>query len=125
MFEISQQFPGYKVLEKTYQGEHSSIYRAYDASRRPVFIKQFWKEASTLEHLARFRREYRITSQMHSDRVIKVLEWIEHEQNPALVLEDFGGRSLSDLYKYREMDIETFFDVSIAITKALSEIHKQ
>ncbi|MEM9221342.1 MAG: AAA family ATPase [Pseudomonadota bacterium] len=117
--------PGYQLIEQLYDSERSLIVRASrDSDGLPVIIKILKSEFPSLEELARFRREFEITSGISSKGVIRAHEIHRHGKGLVMVLEDFDGMSVADLLRDRPLSLDEFLDVAVQVTEALAGIHQ-
>ena len=129
---LSQSRPGeYQLGERLYVGFTSIIYRARRIKdSRSVIIKALNNPG--LEAFEQFEREYEITYGLHAlssaepglDGVIDIyaLETVQHRL--AMVLEDFGGESLTRLHLAGRLDLVEFLHLAIKITECLNRIHQ-
>ncbi len=91
-----QSFSGYQIKEQLYESAHSIIYRGRcTEDNRPVILKLLKHEYPTPEELARFRREYEMTRDVEIDGVIDVYALESSKNSLVMMLEDFGGESLT------------------------------
>jgi len=120
--------PGYKLDEKLYQGSQSVIYRARcREDDKPVVLKILHKELPTPEEIARFKREFEITSSLEIGGVIKAFKLDRTRDNWIMVLEDFGGESLA---RWKELTtltltLKEFLRLALRVTDILGDIHRQ
>jgi diguanylate cyclase (GGDEF)-like protein/PAS domain S-box-containing protein len=119
----------YKIVEALYEGNHSVVYRGcLDPDERTVIFKVLKKEYPTPEEVARFRREYEITRNLGDEvpGVIKVFDIERYNNSLMMILEDFGGESLTRLthQKRVKFDLTTFLYLALQITEILGEIHR-
>lgn len=91
--------PGYQVNEQLYESAHSLIYRACrEADDVPVVLKVLKGDYPPPEELARFRREYVMTRSLADvEGVIHTYGVEPYHHTLCIVLEDFGGESLTRL----------------------------
>ncbi len=72
------------------------------------------------------QREYAIARRVEGDGIIRVLGIEELSDRVALVLEDFGGKSLRHLLDERgPLGVELFLDYAVRVTAALGHIHRK
>lgn len=127
MFQIGN----YQVNEKLFESSSTIIYRAvnyHDAKRgipENVILKHLKHDYPTPEQLARFRREFELTSRLGSKGVIDAYELIRYENSLMMVLEDIHGESLASIYKNRAMRLPEFWRFAIKIVDCLSLIHSE
>ena len=120
MFIIS----GYTIIEQLYESSHSMVYRGRrDADNRPMVLKVLRGEYPPPEDLARFRREYEMTRSLSIDGVINVYALEPARNSLEMVVEDFGGESLTRLLKERTLELSEFLHLAIRIAEILGAIH--
>lgn len=120
--------PGYKPDEKLYQGSQSVIYRARRREDdKPVVLKILHKKLPTPEEIARFRREFEITSGLETEGVIKTIQLDRSRDNLIMVLEDFGGESLARLKELTalRLTLKEFLRLALRVTDILGDIHRK
>ena len=122
--------PSYTILEMLHNGTRSMVFRGQrKGDGCPVVIKQLKAEYPTLEQLTRLRQEYQLADQLAqaigSDCILKPYALEPCGNGWAIVLEDFGGRSLRDYTRQQPLALRTFFMIALALTEALSVIHQQ
>jgi predicted ATPase/signal transduction histidine kinase/tRNA A-37 threonylcarbamoyl transferase component Bud32 len=122
-----QQRAGYAFHETLHESTRSMLIRATRLrDQLSVILKlpggDYLDRRRTLE----IHREYAIARRVEGDGIIRVLGLEELSDRVALVLEDFGGRSLKHLLdEHGPMDVETFLDYALHISSALGHIHRQ
>ena len=115
---------GYQIIDQIYQSSNSLIYRGYrEADNQPVILKTLRDAYPSPERIACYQREYDITHNLHFPGVVQVYAWETHQQRPVLVLEDFGGSSLTELQLAGEIELEQFLQLAISIVESLTQIH--
>jgi serine/threonine protein kinase len=119
-------FPNYEIIEQIYEGRNTLIYRAIRTlDRIPVIIKLLKKDHPSSIDLTRLNSEYEIAKQIESSGVVKPLAIETHQTQTALILEDFGGKDLSQFPEFKKADIKTFLKISIKLADTLGEIHSK
>ncbi len=119
-------FAEYRVTKKLSESSNSLVYRGYrEADDRPVVLKVFNKVYPSPESIAAFRREYEVLRSLNLPRVVKAYDLKKEQQYWFMVLEDFGGDSLTNLGLAGNLELVEFFKLAIAITKALGSIHAE
>jgi len=117
---------GYTFHETLHESTRSMLIRATRLrDHLPVILKlpggDYLDRRRTLE----IHREHAIARRVEGDGIIRVLGIEELSDRVALVLEDFGGRSLRHLLDERgPLDVETFLDYALRISAALGHIHR-
>ena len=115
---------GYQIIDQIYESSNSLIYRGYrEADNQPVILKTLRDAYPSPERIACYQREYDITHNLHFTGIVQVYAWETHQQRPVLVLEDFGGSSLTELQLAGEIELEQFLQLAISIVESLTQIH--
>lgn len=118
--------PGYEINEQLFKSFNTIIFKGKSNSdNTDVIIKVLNSEYPSTETLGNFRREYYITERLSGDKIIKVYKLENYNNGLAIVMEDFGGKSLADVLKTNELDIKEKLMLSIDIVNALMQIHEQ
>ncbi len=116
--------PGYHITEQLYHSTNSVVYRAIRQSDTcPVILKCITEDYPIPERVAWFKREYEVTRTVNLPGVIRVysLEYDQHRW--CIVLEDFGGNSLSLLKIAGTLDMLTFLNLAMDITDIVAQVH--
>lgn len=117
---------GHEIVEKLYESPNSTVYRARrKEDARPVILKVLGSEYPTPEQVARFRREFEITSNLDHDGAIRAFSLLKSGNQPVISLEDFGGESLIRVLLARSLDLREFLSLAIRITDLLASIHRR
>ncbi len=118
---------GYTFHETLHESTRSMLIRATrlrDAC--PVILKLPGADYLDRRRTLEIHREHAIARRVEGDGIIRVLGIEELSDRVALVLEDFGGRSLRHLLDERgALDVETFLDYALRISVALGHIHRR
>ncbi|WP_437821909.1 sensor histidine kinase [Sorangium sp. So ce1078] len=115
----------YTITESLAHGSRSILYRAIrNADGCPVVLKVLDPQRSRPKDLERLQNEFEIGRLLDSTAVVKPLALETCQGMPALVLEDFGGRSLGELLGGTPMPMDRFLPLAMAIARAVSEIHQ-
>ncbi len=105
--------------------DHSIIYRGTGGEKgKPVVIKYIKAARPSLSEIARFKNEYSLIKNLKIDGVVDSYEFIELPNEYALVLEDFGGIPLKRVIEKGKMELSSFLEGAIALSKILGNIHK-
>ena len=116
--------PGYDIKEKLYEGVHSLVFRARkEDDNQAVIIKILKDEYPTPDQIVRFKQEYQITHDFHNDNIIKVYDLQKYKHTFVMVIEDFGGLSLENIYKKQKIKIKTFLRLAIQLVDIVGEVH--
>ena len=128
--------PGYQIQEKLYESSNSLVFRGRkEADDHSVVLKVLNKDYPTPEELARFRREYEMTCTVEGEGVIRTHGLEKSGNTLVIILEDFGGESLSKLLFFkpadrepavrRSLDLPGFLTLAIKVTEVLGQLHRQ
>jgi predicted ATPase/GAF domain-containing protein/tRNA A-37 threonylcarbamoyl transferase component Bud32 len=116
---------GYKIHEKVYEGVKTIVYRGEsEREQQPVIIKIPKAQFPSLEDIARLRQEYTITQSINCEGIIKSYALESYRHGFALILEDFGGQSLSQFIKEQQLPISDFLTIAISVTETLGQLHQ-
>ncbi|HRI51966.1 MAG TPA: protein kinase [Pseudomonadota bacterium] len=120
------QLTRYTIVDKLHEGSETVIYRAIrDADQQPVVIKTPRSDYPTPRALANLQHEYSLLRALELPGVIKALALESRGSSLALVLEDFGGQSLSKLAAQQPLGLETILQIAIAVADTLAILHSQ
>ena len=114
----------YIGLEILYEGADTIVFRARRREDdRPVVLKVLRRNHAGPRALGRLYHEYEIAGALDAAAVVKPYAIDALDGQPALVLEDFGGRSL-DQFLDGPMPLDRFFPLALRVTAALAELHR-
>jgi predicted ATPase/signal transduction histidine kinase len=116
--------PEYQILEKIYESSNSQIYRGIrHRDHLSVIIKVLNGEFPTVQAIGRYKLEYEITRSLASSLVIIAYDLKQYQDGFAIVLEDFGGKSLAEILASKRLSLGDFLTLAIQICAGISEIH--
>ena len=116
----------YNATQEIYRGGKSLIYRGKrQKDNLPVILKVLNQDSPSAEERARFKTEYFFTQKVEGKGIIGVHDLLELQRTLAIVVEDFGGVSLSERLRQGSLSLEDFLETAIKITKSLAAIHEQ
>ena len=116
--------PGYQITASVSEGLNTSVYRGIrESDEQPVIIKILKAEFPTLEEITRLKNEYKITQHLQVETIVKSYSLETYQNRLALILEDFGGQSLSQILSKR-LNLTAFLNIGIQLTSALNSLHK-
>ncbi|MEM6591816.1 MAG: serine/threonine-protein kinase PknK, partial [Cyanobacteria bacterium P01_C01_bin.73] len=119
------QMTGYAVVEQLYQGDRTLVYRAVqNADQRPVVIKLLRNEHPNFNELVQFRNQYAIAKNLEIAGVVKPLALAPCGNGYALVMEDFGGLSLSQHTKAQKLSVEQVLAIALQLATILHDLHQ-
>lgn len=114
----------YTLKNILYEGTNSYIYQGFrNSDQLPVIIKVIKSDNPSLSTLNRLRTEYEALSRIDSPYVIKTFGLENVATKPILILENYEGKSLGDVQKILNLDIQTALKIAIDVATALGEIH--
>ncbi|MGK3992145.1 AAA family ATPase [Sorangium sp. So ce1024] len=115
----------YLVLEVLHQGADTILYRARrEEDGRSVVLKVLRRDHASPRALGRLRHEHEIAGALDTPAVVKSHAIEAFGEQVALVLDDFGGRSLDRLLD-GPMPLDRFFPLALRLAGALAELHRQ
>ncbi|WP_141211736.1 AAA family ATPase [Pseudanabaena sp. SR411] len=116
--------PKYQVIEKIYESSNSQVYRGIrQQDNLPVILKVLNTEFPTSQVIGRYKLEYEITRRLASNLVIHAHDLQRYQNGWAIVLEDFGGKSLAALLAQKKLSLVEFLNLAIQICEGVSEVH--
>ncbi|NJK62252.1 MAG: AAA family ATPase [Synechococcaceae cyanobacterium SM2_3_1] len=114
----------YQITRKLSETGYSLVYRGYRSTDRlPVVLKLLKDPYPSPESVARLQWEYKMLRQLQVEGMIHAhdLEW--DRQHLVMVLEDFGGDSLTLLGLAGCLELGSFLTLALAITEIVSRLH--
>lgn len=116
--------PGYRVSETLSQSNNSLVLQVISETTKKSYVLKMLGDAyPSSERVARFRFEYHITRRLDKiPGVIKARDYLKVGRIPAMLLEDIGGKSLSQ-NRRQAMKLDDFFPLALTITKILGKVH--
>ncbi len=122
MLEISS----YRLTTQIYEGDSSLVYRGeLISNNQPVIIKILKDELPSPEKIAWFKREYKTTKSLTIPGVGRVLQLEKFSSKLAIILEDFGGKSLTEIKLAGKITLSQFLPLAIQITQILGQVHER
>jgi serine/threonine protein kinase len=123
--------PGDRAIAEIYRDAKTVVYRAEpiglarSENVRSVAIKVLGSADPTERELREFRHHYAIAKNLHGAGFIRLDSLEEYERGYALVMEDFGGRSLRQYCReYCLSSIETT-EIAIQLADILHTLDRQ
>ena len=91
------QIPGYQIIEQLHNGSRTLVYRGIKNSNdQPVVLKVLRNPYPSFSDLVQFKNQYTITHNLVDiPNIIKPYSLEPYKNGYVLVMEDFGGISLS------------------------------
>ncbi|MDZ8050201.1 MAG: protein kinase domain-containing protein [Aulosira sp. ZfuVER01] len=130
MLTASLKIPGYRIDEQIYAGNRTLVYRGIrEQDLHPVILKMMQNESPNFSEIIQFRNQYTIAANLDIKGIVKPYSLEEYGNGYVLVMEDYGGISLSSYLKQHitsgKLTLEEFFPIAITITETLGELHQQ
>ena len=114
----------YQIIEKIYESDNSTVYRAIlKENNQPIILKILKENYPTPSELARYKQEFDITSSFNSDNIIKVQSLQRYDNSLVMFVEDFGAKSFKKILSEHQLTLEEFLIIAIKIVKGLNDIH--
>ncbi len=125
MTDTSLTIPGYRILDRIYNGTRTQVYLALSESdQKPVAIKILQSEYPTFNELVQFRNQYTITKNLDLTGIVKPLALSNYRNGFALVMEDFGGISLAEYTALHQLSTADFLPIAIQIVQILEGLYR-
>jgi len=116
--------PGYQISASISDGLNTCVYRGIrESDEQPVIIKILKAEFPTLEEITRLKNEYKITQHLHVESIVKFYSLETYQNRLALISEDFGGNSLSQIMS-KKLNLTAFLKIGIQLASALNSLHQ-
>lgn len=116
----------YQITEQLYEGTRSIVYRGYGIHDDvPVILKVLKKEYPPLEHIAWLKRECETMQSLNISGVVRVYTLDNVNQRWFMVMEDFGGDSLSRLGLAGRWNLDNLLHLAMSLTTTLGQIHQR
>ncbi|MDB9515331.1 AAA family ATPase [Kamptonema animale CS-326] len=94
--DVITHLPGYRITEQIYTGHRTIVYRGVrESDGTSVVIKLLRNEYPNFNELVQFRNQYTIAKNLDFPNIVKPLTLESCHNSYALIMEDFGGISLS------------------------------
>lgn len=123
----------YAIIGTLGEGGSGTVYLAQDltdtaasaAEHRRVVLKVIHRHlCGDRQIYGRFRREAAILERLESDHVVRLLDVLEEDELPVLVLEHAGGRSLEDFLRERApIALDLAVEILLQVCAGLGAAH--
>lgn len=115
----------YLMNDRIYEDKDIEVYRGSRVSDGlPVVFKLLKIDYPTPTQLAHIEHEYEILSTLNGDGTVELYDLIKYKNSLAIVLEDFGPRSLHDLLTHSSLHLDEALNIAILLTECLEKIHQ-
>jgi predicted ATPase/signal transduction histidine kinase len=125
---------GYLMTEKLYVGTRTLVYRGIRTrDQYPVVVKLLRNKYPTFNELVQFRNQYIIAKNLDFPHLVKALTLEVYQNSYVLVMEDFGGVSLSTYLKTatnetqpsQVLPLAEFLQVAIQLTDVIHYLYQK
>lgn len=115
----------YKIRDEISQGLYSIVYAGTCAQDgKSVVLKTLRREFLSTEQIDSFKKEFEITKTFEgTSGIIQALSIDSFENSIAIVLEDFGAKSLDHYLQTKVLSLAQTLQIAVSISNALAEIH--
>ncbi len=111
---------GYSITELLYEGERTSVYRAFSESlQRPVVLKVLRLLHPRFEDLMQFRNQFAIATQLHHPNIVRPLALEAFNSGYVLVMPDEGFVSLPTYWGQKKRNLADVLAIAIQLAEAL------
>ena len=134
MASTTNLFLGYHINEQIYAGTRTLVYRGFRSSNgQPVVIKLLRNDFPRFNELVHFRNQYIIAKNLEIPGSVKAYSLETYQNHYALVMEDFGGISLSSYLArlasesqepLEGLPINEFLPMAIQIANSLDGLYR-
>jgi predicted ATPase/signal transduction histidine kinase len=134
MTSITNLFLGYHINEQIYAGARTLVYRGFRSSNgQPVAIKLLRNDFPCFNELVHFRNQYVIAKNLEIPGSVKAYSLETYQNHYALVMEDFGGISLSSYLArlasesnepLEGLPVSEFLPIAIQIANSLDGLYR-
>ncbi|MDB9509595.1 serine/threonine-protein kinase PknK, partial [Kamptonema animale CS-326] len=124
---------GYQITEELYIGTRTLVYRGIRIrDQQPVVIKLLRNEYPNFNELIQFRNQYTITKNLDFPSIVKPLALEAYHNSYALLMDDFGGVSLSSYLQMatnetqpsQSLPLAEFLQLAIQLTYILNYLYQ-
>jgi PAS domain S-box-containing protein len=125
------QLPGYHPIEQLYCDSKIVVYRAQPTdlesaeTAQTVVIKVLFSEYPAYQDLLNFRHQYTIAKNLDLPGVVRTYSLETYHHGYALVMEDFGGRSLTEYRQNQPLSCPDVLNIAIQLADTLHELGQQ
>ncbi|MFB2917131.1 AAA family ATPase [Aerosakkonema sp. BLCC-F2] len=121
---------GYQLNAELYNGSRTIVYRGKrEVDSLPVAIKFLKNPYPNFSELVQFRNQYTLAKNLNFPRIIKTYSLETYQNGYALVMEDFGGVSLSHYFQSRQklpaQLLPEFLSIALVLCEALDLLYRE
>ncbi|MEG3847384.1 AAA family ATPase [Microcoleus sp. herbarium19] len=115
----------YRIHSTLHEGVETIVYRGQiPGSPETTILKLLKAEYPTLQGITRLKHEYQIRQHFNHPQIVKFINLENFNHRTALLVEDFGGKSLHLAMREAKITLDQFLKIAIDVTKALEYLHK-
>lgn len=115
---------GFTITETLHRGNVTVLHRAIrESDKAKVILKVLAKAFPTTSEIAYLTRENETLKAIDFEGVSKVIDFINYENRPVLVMNDIGGISLTKYLITEKITLQSFLKIAIKITNILGMLH--
>ncbi|MCB1191379.1 MAG: AAA family ATPase [Leptospiraceae bacterium] len=114
----------FEIVKTIFESDTTVIHRAIDTEGNYTIIKHLKNEFPRPKEILKLKKEYNIVNSIREEGVIKPIKLVDDNRNFAILFQDIGGESLTNLLKENKLPIEKLLSIAIKITESLVVIHK-
>jgi predicted ATPase/serine phosphatase RsbU (regulator of sigma subunit) len=116
----------YVLLTTVSQGAANLLYRGYRTqSRLPVIAKIPRGDHPTPKELAKLRHEHAILRELDHPGIPKSYDLLPYRSGTALIIEDKGFNSLTEVMRDQKLSISTILNIFIELAEILDYLHRK
>lgn len=116
---------GYTIQESITERAKTIIERGIrNHDGQSVIIKRLKADNPNIKDISRLQHEYEISKDLDCSGIVKSYSLEADGNSFALILEDFGGQSLSQFLAATQLQLEAFFNIALSLTKTLIQLHQ-
>jgi len=122
MLEIT----GFQIQSKLFESTGTTIYRGRRQSdQAPVIIKTLSSSQPSLPSIAQLYQEIKILQVIEGAEGPSTYQLMFENNNPFLVIPDFGGKSLDIVLRERKFELAELLRMMVKLAEQLSDIHQK
>ena len=119
--------PGCHTLETLYQSATTQVLRARrESDDRPVILKLSARPYPSRQDFAQLQHSYHLLKDIDYPHIVRVLDLLQANGRPVLMLDDIGGYSLADhleTLEHRQLPLDQWLAIALQLVDMVSAIH--
>ncbi len=122
--------PGYRQIEQLYSDSKIVVYRVQPTAMmtsvaQTVIVKVLSSEYPAYQDLLNFRHQYAISKNLDLPGVVRTYSLETYHRGYALIMEDFGGISLTEYRQNQPLSCPDVLDIAIGLADTLHGLGQQ